>query len=363
MKILHIHPSLASGGIEAMICALANEMSHGHSVSVCSIYKPKTEHLFWNKLNTYVQRYSLGKDRKGFSLKEVFNIYAFICKNEYDVVYLHGFIQYYLLSVFLLHKKTKFCYTVHSDAYKENVGWSKRLFPLKRFFFKNKWIIPITISHASKDSFTELYKCPSILIYNGISNPQVSLCPPEIINQVRYSEKTKVFIHPGRISSAKNQIVLCEVFNRLIKEGNDVVLLIAGANDDRSIFTKLEPYFSDRIMYIGLRSDIIDLMAYSDAMCLPSLWEGLPVALLEALAVGCIPICSPVGGIVNIIQNDYNGLLSNSSSENDYLIAVSKFLAKSKDELKYIKANCSKSFDNYNITETAQKYLQIVSSI
>lgn len=41
MKILHIHPSMGGGGIEAMICALVNEMSKSNDVTLCTIYSPK----------------------------------------------------------------------------------------------------------------------------------------------------------------------------------------------------------------------------------------------------------------------------------------------------------------------------------
>lgn len=78
MKILHIHPSMAGGGIEAMICGLVNEMAKHHDVTLCTIYKPKKEDVFENKLSNAVHRATLGKTKSGFSIKEVFEIYRFI---------------------------------------------------------------------------------------------------------------------------------------------------------------------------------------------------------------------------------------------------------------------------------------------
>ena len=43
MKILHIHPSMAGGGIEAMICGLVNEMAKVHDVTLCTIFEPKKD--------------------------------------------------------------------------------------------------------------------------------------------------------------------------------------------------------------------------------------------------------------------------------------------------------------------------------
>ena len=140
------------------------------------------------------------------------------------------------------------------------------------------------------------------LILNGTPRPVLGK-ELNLINDLRLTTDTKVFFHAGRISKPKNQLILCKVFDRLIKEGNDVVLAIAGTAEEKTIFEERSRYFSKRLVYLGDRNDVPNLMAQSDAFCLPSIWEGLPVTLLEALSVGCIPICSPVGGIVNIINS------------------------------------------------------------
>lgn len=357
MKILHIHPSLSSGGIESMICALANEMAKKEDVSVCSIFKPKSTDIFWYKLSTLVHRITIGKKKKGFSVKVLFQILLCIYKGHYDVVNMHGMFYYYMLPVFLLHKKIKFFYTVHSDAVKENTGWDKHLFFIKKYCIQRGYIHPITISNVSQASFASLYNCPSDLIFNGVPKPLLSEVDP--IRYYRVSSQTKVFIHAGRIDVPKNQLVLCKVFYRLINEGYDVVLLIAGSKVNEDIFNTLEPYFSERIYYLGEREDIIQLMANSDAMCLPSIWEGLPVTLLEALSVGCIPICSNVGGIPDVVVSGINGFLSSSFSEEDYYVAVKEYLSLSQSEIEIVKNNCVNSFFKYDIVNTAEMYINL----
>lgn len=362
MNILHIHPSMAGGGIEAMICSLANAMADkGEQVSVCSIFTPKGTDVFWKKLSPKIQKLSLGKLTPGFSISEIFKIYHLLKKGKYDAVNLHGFFYYYALAILLLHHKTKFIYTVHSDAVMENSGWDKRFFFLKKLFLKFDWMHPITISDESKKSFTRLYGIDSKLIYNGVPKP--TIFPKDVLKQFRISPRTKIFIHAGRISKEKNQLVLCKVFKTLIDRGFDVVLLIAGSKQSREIYESIEPYFCDRIQYLGERNDIPQLMANSDAMCLPSIWEGLPVTLLEALSVGCIPICSPVGGIPNVITNGNNGFLSKTSSEHDYLSVMEDFLSLTDKEIEDIKTACKTSFAKFDILNSAENYLNYYKSI
>jgi glycosyltransferase involved in cell wall biosynthesis len=349
---------MAGGGIEAMICGLANEMVKKEDVTVCSIFKPKTDDIFWNKLDKKVHSLFLGKTKKGVSLKEIFKIFFLLKNGKYDVVNVHGFFHYFAFSVLLLHQRIRFFYTVHSDAYQENTYWEKKLLWLKHFCFSRGWVRPITISEASKESFTDLYRVSSKLIYNGVKlSTFENLTLDDLIAELRKHSDVKIFIHAGRISPLKNQLVLCRVFKRLIDEGENVALLIVGINQNETIFQSLKPFFTNRIIYLGERSDVVSLMSQSDAMCLSSIFEGLPVTLLEALSVGCVPICSPVGGIPEVIEDGSNGFLSSSSNEDDYYRAIKRFLALSEAEFQDMKSNCQKSFYRFDIRNTAEEYL------
>lgn len=352
---------MGGGGIEAMICALVNEMSKSNDVTLCTIYKPQKSDIFEKKLSASVYRISLGKINEGFSVKEIFKIYNVIRKGNYDVVHIHGFFYYYALAVYFLHKRVKFVYTIHSDAYKESALWDRRFMLFKRQAFKRRFIHPVTISKVSKRSFWEFYGLGSTLIYNGIPDYtyDTNVCK---LTAYRFTDKTRVFLHPGRITEAKNQIVLVKAFNRLISEDNDVVLLLAGQKQDMQIWSKLEPLLNERIIYLGERSDVRDLLAESDAFCLPSIWEGMPVTLLEALSAGCIPICSPVGGIPEVITNGVNGFLSTDSSEEEYYKALKSFVSCTDIGIKDMKQKCLEVFNKFRISEVAKKYIEVYKS-
>lgn len=357
MKILHIHSSLSNGGIESMICHLSNEMVKTHDVTVCTIFAPKEGNTLELTLDSRIKRISLGKVKPGFSLSEIFKIYKFIKHGGFDAVNIHGFFYYYALTILLLHRRVKFFYTVHNDAYMENTSWDRLFLPLKKWCFRKHFVRPITISKVSQESFMRLYNAENALIYNGINRKDIHIST-DVLSEYRIAPSTKVFVHAGRITLQKNQHVLCRAFNRLIAEGKDVVLLIAGANQDDEIFKTIEPYFSDRIIYLGSRSDVVELMSCADGMCLSSTWEGLPVTLLEALSVGCIPICSPVGGIVDVVKDGHNGLLSNDSSETAYYNTLCRYLSMTPSEIEKMKNNCVDSFSPYDIKNTAEMYVK-----
>lgn len=358
MKILIMHSSLGSGGIESMVVNLANEMSKTQDVSVCTIFQPKSTDICYNKLASDVQFTSLGKKKSGFSLGVLFRIFRLIRKGGYDAVHLNGFFYYYVLAVLLLHNRTRFFYTVHNDAYKENCLWDKYLIRIKKFCFMRNWMHAVTISKTSQDSFYELYGAPNTLIYNGVPRPNVRKAD---LIAYRFTENTRVLLNPARISTQKNQVMLCRVITRLLGEGYDCSLIIAGSKDDLSIYTQLEPYLCDRICYIGERDDIVSVMSSVHAMCLSSSWEGMPVTLIEALSVGCIPICTPVGGICDVVDDNMNGLLSTDISEDSYYNAVKRFLQMSDNEMKQMAERCISSFSHFNIETTSRLYLDMFS--
>ena len=359
MKILHIHPSLEGGGIEAMICSLANVMAQTHDVSVCSIFEPKESDVFYQRLSPAVHRETCHKRKQGFSLKELFLIYRLIRKGKYDIVHLHGFLYYYLLSILLMvGSKTRFVYTVHNDAVRENGHWDRKIWLVKRLLFAHRIVHPVTISDVSKASFTELYRCDSKLIFNGIPRPVIrSDYHSPVLEAYRLTPNTSLLLNAARIDTQKNQLVLCQVAQQLIEEGEDIVLLMAGNVTNELMYQSIKPFLSDRIVYLGERQDIPQLLSEVDAFCLPSLWEGLPVTLLESLGVGCIPICSPVGGVVNVIQDGYDGLLSASSRIEDYQEVLKRFLSMSAEERNRLRRAGQMTFGRFEISKTSQEYV------
>lgn len=70
MKILHIHTKMVSGGIEAIVCNLVNEMSKSHDVTLCTIFQPTDDDVFYRKLDNKVKKITIGKKNLDFPLKK-----------------------------------------------------------------------------------------------------------------------------------------------------------------------------------------------------------------------------------------------------------------------------------------------------
>ena len=128
--------------------------------------------------------------------------------------------------------------------------------------------------------------------------------------------------------------------------------MIVGNGYDCLKGKELQQLACDKIFFLGEKNNVNDYLLCSDAFCLTSKYEGLPISLLEALSCGITPICTAVGGIPDVITDGINGYLSERENIESYCNAIKRFLTKplSRNELiDYYKAN-------YSMEVCAQKY-------
>lgn len=97
-----------------------------------------------------------------------------------------------------------------------------------------------------------------------------------------------VLISLGRLSSQKNTQFTLRVFAELLKSKSDSILLIAGCGPEREALRGLvdELGLGDAVRFLGVRDDVPRLLYASDLLIQPSIYEGLPVSVLEAQAFG-----------------------------------------------------------------------------
>lgn len=94
--------------------------------------------------------------------------------------------------------------------------------------------------------------------------------------------------HVGNFTPAKNHLFLLEVFKKILKlEPNARLVLVGGGDGKRSIQDKvLSMGMQDKVIFTGIRKDVNKLMQVMDVFVFPSLYEGLPVTMIEAQASG-----------------------------------------------------------------------------
>lgn len=353
MKILQIIPTLGSGGAERFVFELSNELCRqGHEVEILTLYHVPNNNPLRKSLNAKIQLFSL-KKKNGLELRLFYSVLQLIKHGKYDVVHGHvGAIKYMVLAA-LICRKVKYVATIHSEA-KREAGRSIDKWSRKLMF--GQWLcVPVTISEESEISFERFYGIKGEMIRNGVSNYEKK---QEVV--LKDHEGQVVFLHPASCQPVKNQQLLFEAFNELIKNDVDAKLVWIGSNSSYlALFDTLKPLMQHNIQYLGVVDNVRDYMVASDAVCLSSKMEGMPMTIIEAFSVGCPVICTPVGGCKNMIHNGENGLLSDDLTTDSYYNTMQLFIKMSDEKKKSIKEESLASFDNYSIEECANNYLHI----
>jgi glycosyltransferase involved in cell wall biosynthesis len=108
----------------------------------------------------------------------------------------------------------------------------------------------------------------------------------------------------GRIYDVKNHRLIIEAMKVLEAEGANVIALIVGGHYHRTRLC-IDELIKDKpasVHFMGKANNVGDYLLNADAFLMPSLYEGWPISLLEAMSVGLVPICTPVGGLLDIIK-------------------------------------------------------------
>ena len=360
MKIVQIIFALGPGGAERFVTDLSNYLASDNEVYLCIICTEKVQSASFLKsdLNDQINYINLGR-KKGLNLKTFFSIFSLIKQIKPDVVHAHLNVLIYLyLPALFYHKKVKFVHTLHSTASK--AAGFKLQKQINSFFYK-RHIQPVTISRDTKLSYEEFYGLNnSVLIVNGRDNLKKSLAFIDVSNEIeKYKNNSEdvVCVHIARYDEAKNQEMLFEAFKTLIKQKNHLILMVLGAGFENGEGAKLKEKYKNYIYFLGPVQNVGDYLLCSDVFCLTSLWEGMPISLLEAISCGIIPICTPAGGIPDVIIDGKYGYLSKDFSKDEYMNAINRYL---KHPNQISKKSLKEYFQsNYSMKSCGNKYIKL----
>lgn len=320
MKILHIIYSLGSGGAERFVVDLCNRQSMNSNnevilLSICDSNNPANAH-YVPELTSKVRFENLHLP-SGLSLKSILGVYRFIKKEKPAVVHCHSNLM--LLYLPMLFLKCKYVHTLHSTAL--HCLSNKRFKGINHYFYTHK-VQPITISEDSSRNYQELYNLKNdICITNG-REPlrRTSEVPAEFSN----AKDSIIFIHVASCTKPKNHERLFRVFKKLEQEHSDFHLFCLGQGYDMYRDLNIE---DEQIHFLGEKSNVADYLSFSDFFVLSSDYEGLPISLLEAMSLGVVPICTPAGGIKDVLRDGENGYMTSTFDDEEFYQKVKQAIA------------------------------------
>jgi glycosyltransferase involved in cell wall biosynthesis len=233
-----------------------------------------------------------------------------------------------VLGAILARVKTR----IHTDHARD--------FPDKRRYMLAEWFLSHFVSKivaVSEHTAKNLIKYEKIsprkiaVIPNGIDGSKyaISIDKDKKRAELGITNKGPIIGIGVRLCEQKGIIYLLKAMPQMISCFPDCTLIVAGTGSLKEEL-QLESKnlgVSANVKFVGMRTDIPQLLKLFDVYVLPSLWEGLPMVLLEAMAADCPIVATDVGGVSTAIEAGVTGLLIRPGDSDEIFRAVYSILS------------------------------------
>lgn len=353
-KVLHIVEAFG-GGVFTMISDLLNELDDNYENIIAYSLRPQTPENFkeyFNKKVKFIEvknfdrKISLSKD-----FKALLEINKMIKEEKPNIIHLHSSKAGIIGRMAVNAKKIKMFYNPHGFSFlKQDDSKIKRCI----YWLIEKFVATLnrkcTIIGCSNGEYKEALKISknSKLINNGID---VNKLNKEInkINNKEINEENLKICTVGRIGYQKNP----KLFNLIAEKFPNIEFTWIGEGELR------EELKSNNINITGWknRNEVLEYISKNDIFILPSLWEGLPISLLEAMYMKKICIVSNVVGNRDVIQNGENGFVCETVE--DFADIIRKIQNNSYDLNNIVNNAYDDILQKYNTKVMAEKYKEL----
>jgi glycosyltransferase involved in cell wall biosynthesis len=181
------------------------------------------------------------------------------------------------------------------------------------------------------------------VIYNGFELVDKQVEPTFWSNFIPSYYNQKIIVNVARMDVQKNHLRQCDIFQALHeRDSNTLMVFIGKENPERKamIISKVMQYgLQEKVVFLGLQTDVLRFLKHSDVMLFPSEWEGLPGVVLEAASVGLPVVASDLPGVREIAdQIPYINIVNLQVSDIAWAANIYDVLMQSDDPYTMIEA-------------------------
>ncbi|WP_062237235.1 glycosyltransferase family 1 protein [Fictibacillus sp. FJAT-27399] len=361
IKVLQVIGSLNNGGSQAMIMNLYRNIDHS-KIQFDFIIDRENELFYAEEIK------ALGGKIYFFPTFNIRNIFKYLKSwndffkehPEYKVI--HGHVRSTASIYLSIAKKYGVTTIAHSHSTSSGTGPSAIVKNLLQYPVRYLADYLFTCSKAAGEWLYGKKACEkrNFQILKNAIDTRNFIFNNELRNNKRKELKIEgkfVIGHVGRFNTPKNHEFLIDIFKAVHdKNENSVLLLVGDGNLKQSIEKKIYDLgMEDKVILTGVRSDIPDLLQSMDVFLFPSIFEGLPVTLIEAQAAGLPCVISKnitdeinVTSLVNSVS-----LLKSANFWAEKILEIKQSYERENNYNHIVKAG-------YDITETAKWYQEFI---
>lgn len=245
-----------------------------------------------------------------------------IDENGYDAVHCHtpmGAVVARLAGKSARKKGTKMIYTAHGFHFYSGASKLNWLlfYPVEKLLSRYTDCL-ITINQEDySNAVNRGFQAEKIVKVNGVGVDISRFHSVDVQEKARlrkeygYSEDDFILIYPANLTAGKNHYMLFNAVGQIYAKHPNIRLLCPGQTELIDEYSRCVKQLgiSDRVDFMGYRRDIEKLAALSDVSVSSSNREGLPVNLIEAMAIGNAIVATDVRGNRDLVQDHVNGFI------------------------------------------------------
>lgn len=355
MKIVQVVTQMESGGAQR-VAMLLNEalQNRGYEAEVWFLYLKRPTYVNYSGVRVLLEHKPSGLEY----LKIFTKLQQMLRLHQADVVITHTHYAN-LLGQFA----AKLCGVPKRIAVQQNPmssypGVARRgdwLFGSTNIYSHNVAVSQTVVDSAAK--YPSAYKEKLKIVYNGTNYPDIEVSPQEVRNSWGLPENAPLLINVGRLAYQKNQQILLEALTRL----DNAHLIVLGEGELREALEQktIELQLQQRVHFLGeLPShEVFALLRIANVFVFPSLFEGTPMALVEAIGAGLPVVASNIPVMREVL--DDAGILIPPDNAEQIAAAIQKIL--DSPELAQSLSQCSlkraRIFTLENMVDTYEKLI------
>ena len=358
-KVIHITYSLEQGGAEVMILDLLRGLDRNiFDLSVCSFQLKGSLRSSFEK--SHIPVYDVLK-ASGKDVTLPVRLYRLFKRLKPDLVHAHNGYMWIYAGLPARLAGAKVVYTEHSV-------WENPSIP---YLMSSKVLEVITdrivapSEHVKKLlSLRQHVNSDNIdVIYNGIDLARIEKKVDVQLKRetLGLSPEGKVIGIVARLVPVKNHKTLIEAMKIVCSKMNECRLLIVGDGELRSSLEKLvlQNGLKERVLFLGNRSDVDEILQILDLFVLCSVSEGFPISILEAMAAGVPILATAVGGIIEAIKRGESGMLIDVPNPQTLAEGIMELLTNASKATHFKESALRRVRSNFSLEAMARQYSKL----
>jgi glycosyltransferase involved in cell wall biosynthesis len=364
-RVLHILANLGTGGAERMAAHIATRLDpQRFDVAVLSISKPLGTDIEQSLADAGIKVFYLGKSL-GFDYRTYAKLHRVLREFHPDIVHTHVHVLRYALPSMLFLKPAVMLHTVHNLAEQEVEPRGRWL---QKFAFK-RGVIPVAVAQEVAASLTRLYKIPPCAVVGNCIPTEQYAFPKTPRAEWRaaagFKEADVLFGCVARFAPQKNHTLMLQAFAQGPARDPRAHLVLSGAGEllEAAKAQANSLGLSDRIHFLGVRTDIPDVLAALDVFVLSSDFEGNPLSVIEAMAAGLPAVSTAAGGVPELIENGKQGFVVPVRDVDGLAKSMTLLLQNKKMRETMGAAAARRATDNFDISVMIKAYQQLYETL